>query len=131
MGQAEVTAGEGIPGTVLGRGPDHLDVACKSGAVRLSGLSCLKGLPIDTGRAGATLASPSDAEAAALDAALAPVAVAEPRMRALLLKPDPVLTASGSSRPDWQRIDLRAAGAASGWPSRHCAPWVGPVATSP
>jgi natural product biosynthesis luciferase-like monooxygenase protein len=111
VGSAEVIAGNGAPGTVLGRGPDHLDVACASGAVRLSALTCLKGLPIDTGRAGASLASPNEAEAAALDKTLTPVAEAEARLRGLLLKPDPVLAASLSAAPDWRQIPLPAAGA--------------------
>ena len=109
VGAAEVIQGAGAPGAVLGRGPDHLDVACATGAVRLSGLTCLKGLPIETSRAGTLLASPSVAETATLDAALAPVAEAETRLRGLLLKPDPVL-ASGSGTPDWRQIALPAAG---------------------
>ncbi|WP_374373116.1 MupA/Atu3671 family FMN-dependent luciferase-like monooxygenase [Tabrizicola sp.] len=111
VGAAEVIPGVGTPGTVLGRSADHLDIACASGAVRLSGLTCLKGLPIDTARAGAALASLTGAEAEALDAALAPVAEAEPRLRGLLLKPDPALASASSSAPDWQQIALPAAGA--------------------
>lgn len=113
VGRAEVIPGFGAPGAVLGRGGDHLDVACATGAVRLSGLTCLKGLPIDTGRAGASVASPSAAEAAALDAALAPVAVAETRLRGLLLKPDPALASTISTAPDWRQIALPAAGTAA------------------
>ncbi|WP_333815015.1 MupA/Atu3671 family FMN-dependent luciferase-like monooxygenase, partial [Tabrizicola sp.] len=111
VGRAEVIPGNGAPGTVLGREPDYLDVACATGAVRLSGLTCLKGLPIDTARAGAMLASPTEAEASALDAALAPVAEAEPRLRGLLLKPDPALISAAATAPDWQQIPLPAAGA--------------------
>ena len=109
VGQAEIIPGSGVPGTVLGRGADHLDVACATGAVRLSGLTCLKGLPIDTAPAGASLASPSATEATALDAALAPVAEAETRLRGLLLKPDPALAPSSSTAPDWRQIALPAA----------------------
>jgi natural product biosynthesis luciferase-like monooxygenase protein len=111
-GSAEMIAGTGSPGAVLGRGADHLDVACADGAVRLSGLTCLKGLRIDTGRAGATLASLTAAEAGALDAALAPVAEAEARLRGLLLRPDPVLDPAGATPPDWRQLPLPAAGLA-------------------
>ncbi len=110
VGSAEIVPGSGAPGAVLGRGPDHLDVACASGAVRLGGLTCLKGLPIDTARAGAVLASPSEAEAAALDTALEPVAEAEARLRGLVLKPDPALTGGTTGTPDWRQIALPAAG---------------------
>ena len=112
VGVAEVVAGQGTPGTVLDRGPDHLDIACTTGAVRLSGLTCLKGLPIDTTRAGAALVSPTEIEAAALDAALAPVAEAEPRLRGLLLKPDAAFATANSTAPDWRQIALPAAGPA-------------------
>jgi natural product biosynthesis luciferase-like monooxygenase protein len=112
VGSAEVVPGAGIPGAVLGRGTDHLDIACAEGAVRLSGLTCLKGLPIDTGRATATLAVPTPAEADALDAALAPVAEAEARLRGLLLKPDPMLDPAGATAPDWRQLPLPAAGPA-------------------
>ncbi|RYI32840.1 MAG: peptide synthetase, partial [Acetobacteraceae bacterium] len=110
VAQAVVISGNGAPGTVLDRGPDHLDVACGTGAVRLSALTCLKGLPIDTVRAGGSVASPSDAEAKDLDAAFSPVAEAEARLRALLLKPDPAFSASTSSSADWRQITLPAAG---------------------
>lgn len=112
VGVAETLPGQGAPGSVLGRGADHLDIACAKGAVRLSGLTCLKGLPIDTGRSGATLASPTAAEAAALDAVLAPVAEAETRLRGVLLKPDPVLASTTTAAPDWRQIPLPAAGPA-------------------
>jgi len=110
VGVAEVIAGQGTAGTVLDRGPDHLDIACATGAVRLSSLTCPKGLPIDTTRAGAALVSPTGVEAAALDAALAPVAEAEPRLRGLLLKPDAAFTTANSTAPDWRQIALPAAG---------------------
>ncbi|MCB1389359.1 MAG: LLM class flavin-dependent oxidoreductase [Rhodobacteraceae bacterium] len=44
VGQAEVTEGHGAPGTVLEAG-DTPVIACGSGAVRLSGITCLGGLP--------------------------------------------------------------------------------------
>ncbi len=106
VGLANVVPGAGAPGTVLGRGPDHLDVACADGAVRLSGLTCLRGLPIDTRRAEAALVSPSTAEATALDVALASAAEAEARLRVLLLKPDPVLPAAVSQSPDWRQVAI-------------------------
>ena len=109
VAHADVVPGTGAPGTVLARDEGSLTVACASGAVRLEGLTCLKGLPFDTARAGATLASPTEAEAAALDVALAPVAEAETRLRALLLKPDPTL-AGTSGAQDWREIPLPAAG---------------------
>ncbi|MBL9051521.1 MAG: LLM class flavin-dependent oxidoreductase [Tabrizicola sp.] len=113
VGAAEVVAGAGAPGTVLAHEADALVVACGSGALRLSALTCLKGLPIDLSRAGTgPLPSPSADEAARLDAALAPVAEAEARLRGLLLKPDPVLASgAASASPDWQQIRLDAAGA--------------------
>lgn len=112
VGSAEVTPGAGAPGAVLSRDADSLTVACATGAVRLGGLTCLKGLPIDTDRAGAALTSPSAAEAAALDAALAPVAEAEARLRGLLLNPDPPLTGGAAGTPDWRKIALPAPGPA-------------------
>lgn len=109
VAHADVIPGTGSPGTVLARDTDSLTVACATGAVRLEGLTCLKGLPIDTARAGASLASPTEAEAQALDAALAPVAEAETRLRTLILKPDHVLAATNGPQ-DWRQIPLPAAG---------------------
>jgi natural product biosynthesis luciferase-like monooxygenase protein len=109
VAHADVVPGTGIPGTILARDTESLTVACSSGAVRLEGLTCLKGLPIDTARAGSSLASPTEATAQALDAALAPVAEAETRLRALLLKPDPALAAATGPQ-DWREIPLPAAG---------------------
>ncbi|MFN5996345.1 MAG: MupA/Atu3671 family FMN-dependent luciferase-like monooxygenase [Paracoccaceae bacterium] len=112
VGMAEVVAGSGSPGTVLARDADSVTVACAEGAVRLSRLTCLKGLPIDTARAGAALVSPDAADAAKLDAALAPAAEAEARLRGLLLRPDPVLPAAANpAAPDWRSISLTAPGA--------------------
>lgn len=112
VAHADVLPGTGIPGTVLARDAESLTVACASGAVRLEGLTCLKGLPIDTARAGALLASPTEAEARALDASMAPVAEAETRLRALLLKPDPVLPSGGPQAATWQQVSLPPASAA-------------------
>ncbi|WP_137110706.1 MupA/Atu3671 family FMN-dependent luciferase-like monooxygenase [Rhodobacter sp. SY28-1] len=113
VGQAEVVAGTAAPGTVLARDEGSLTVACADGAVRLSHLTCLKGLPIDTARAGATLPSPAPAEAARLDAALAPAAEAEARLRALLLKSDPALAGNAAGAPDWRQLPLAASAASS------------------
>ncbi|KAF0113617.1 MAG: non-ribosomal peptide synthetase [Rhodobacteraceae bacterium] len=111
VGMAEVVAGSGNPGTVLARDADSVTVACADGAVRLSRLTCLKGLPIDTARAGVALPSPDAAEASKLDAALAPAAEAEPRLRGLLLRPDPVLPGNANpATPDWRSIPLTAPG---------------------
>jgi natural product biosynthesis luciferase-like monooxygenase protein len=106
VGAAEVVDGSGAPGTVLQRDPDSLTVACAAGAVRLSALTCLKGLPIDTARAGTALTSPSPDAAATLDAAMAPAAEAEVRLRALLLRPDPVLAGGAPAAQDWRQIAL-------------------------
>jgi natural product biosynthesis luciferase-like monooxygenase protein len=111
VGMAEVVAGSGNPGTVLSRDADSVTVACAEGAVRLSRLTCLKGLPIDTARAGIALPSPDAAEAGRLNAALAPAAEAEARLRTLLLRPDPVLPAdTNPGPPEWQSITLTAPG---------------------
>ncbi|NHB77064.1 MupA/Atu3671 family FMN-dependent luciferase-like monooxygenase [Rhodobacter calidifons] len=106
VGLAEVVPGQASPGTVLARDPDSLTVACGSGAVRLSRLTCLKGLPVDTARAEANLPSPDAALAAGLDAALAPAAEAEARLRGLLLHPDPVLPGATTAVQDWRQIQL-------------------------
>ncbi|MFN3577303.1 MAG: MupA/Atu3671 family FMN-dependent luciferase-like monooxygenase, partial [Tabrizicola sp.] len=111
VGLAEVVAGSGTPGAVLARDADSVTVACGSGAVRLSRLTCLKGLPIDTARAGVLLPSPDAAETARLDAALAPAAEAEARLRGLLLRPDLALTAAPAAAQDWQQIPLDLPGA--------------------
>jgi natural product biosynthesis luciferase-like monooxygenase protein len=105
---ADLVAGTGVPGTILARDAGSLTVACGEGAVRLSNLSCLKGLHVDTARAGAHLASPSPEEAAALDAAMAPSAEAEARLRALLLRADPLIAVTPADRaaPDWQALPL-------------------------
>ncbi|MFN4100011.1 MAG: MupA/Atu3671 family FMN-dependent luciferase-like monooxygenase, partial [Pararhodobacter sp.] len=44
VSRAEIAAGQGAPGTVLEAGDEPL-IACADGAVRLSGISCLGGLP--------------------------------------------------------------------------------------
>ena len=107
VGLAEVVPGAATPGTVLARDADSVTVACAEGAVRLSRLTCLKGLPIDTARAGTSLPSPSLEEAARLDAALSPAAHAEMRLRGLLLRPDPVLAAgAGPATSDWRSLPL-------------------------
>ncbi|MGL4236954.1 MupA/Atu3671 family FMN-dependent luciferase-like monooxygenase [Tabrizicola sp.] len=108
VGQAEPAPGSAAPGTVLERTPDTLVVACADGAVRLSNFTCLKGFPVDLATVGTgPLLSPSIDEAARLDAALAPVAEAEPRIRSLLLKPDPVLAGEPRhEQADWRQVPL-------------------------
>ena len=58
VGQAESVPGQGVPGQVLVAGDEPV-VACADGAVRLSGLTCLGGLPVrDAVTAGEVLAAP-------------------------------------------------------------------------
>jgi natural product biosynthesis luciferase-like monooxygenase protein len=112
VGRAEVVSGQGSPGSVLETGADYLVVACADGAVCLSSLTCLKGLPVDPSRAAVgLLTSLSPDQAARLDAALTPVAEAETRLRSLLLKPDPVIAAGAPGpTPDWRQIPLAVTG---------------------
>ena len=83
VGQAEMAAGMGAPGTVLAV-DDALVVACGDGAVRLSGLTCLGGLPVEAG----TVASPGTllphADMEALSAAVARVTPGENHWRRAL-----------------------------------------------
>ncbi|MCW1931252.1 MupA/Atu3671 family FMN-dependent luciferase-like monooxygenase [Pararhodobacter zhoushanensis] len=61
VGQAEIAAGQGAAGTVLEAG-DTLTVACADGAVRLSGITCLGGLPVqDIASVGEILRAPEPA----------------------------------------------------------------------
>ena len=115
VGRAEVVPGAGAPGAVLSAEPDALVIACADGAVRLSALTCLKGLPVDLTQIGAgPLPSPSSDRAAELDKTMAVVAQAEPLLRGLLLKPDPLLVgAEPSAAPAWQSITLGAPGASA------------------
>lgn len=73
VGQAALAEGAGTPGAVLAA-DDALVVACADGALRLSGLTCLGGLPVDA----STIASPGAIlprpDMKALSAAIARVA---------------------------------------------------------
>lgn len=83
VGHAEPVDGAGTPGMVLAV-DDALTVTCGEGALRLSGLTCLGGLPVDA----ATIASPGDTlprpDLAALSAAVARVAPGEGHWRRML-----------------------------------------------
>ncbi|MFT4150848.1 MAG: LLM class flavin-dependent oxidoreductase [Paracoccaceae bacterium] len=85
VGSAEPVPGTGAPGAVLSATPEGLVVACADGAVRLTRLTCLRGLPVCPGTvATARLDSPAADEAARLTAALATVAPDESRARRAL-----------------------------------------------
>ncbi|WP_370241476.1 MupA/Atu3671 family FMN-dependent luciferase-like monooxygenase [Pararhodobacter marinus] len=77
---AEIVPGSGVPGTVLDTG-DALTVACADGAVRLTGLTCLGGLPeSDIAETGDLLPAPSES----LTGAMARVTPGEARWRKAL-----------------------------------------------
>ncbi len=83
VGQAEAVDGSGVAGTVLKSG-DDLVIACADGAVRLSGLTCLGGMPksgSDIAKIGEVLAF---GEAASLTAAMVRIAGGEAHWRAVL-----------------------------------------------
>jgi len=66
VGQAEGVAGSGQPGRVI-EGGEAPVIACGEGAVRLSGLTCLGGLPVtDVVHAGEVLAAPDPGLSAAM-----------------------------------------------------------------
>ena len=66
VGQAEVVAGSGQPGLVI-EGGDAPVIACGEGAVRLSGLTCLGGLPVSgVVQFGEVLAAPESGLTAAM-----------------------------------------------------------------
>ncbi|MEH7827779.1 MupA/Atu3671 family FMN-dependent luciferase-like monooxygenase [Gemmobacter denitrificans] len=106
-GGAEVVPGAGVPGQVLAASDDAVTVACGTGAVRLSRLTCQKGFPIS----GLSLPNPiaGGPDADALTAALAKVAPQELRLRKALLALDPaeVTGATEASAPDfWHSLPL-------------------------
>ena len=108
VARAEVCAGSGAPGTVLGTDAG-LVVACGSGAVWLSGLTDMAGTAVAPSDIGATELAP--ANGARLTEALAPVAEAEQRLRGLLLSGDPVpVGGAATGRPAWQSIALDLGG---------------------
>ena len=82
---ASPAPGTTTPGSVLAASPEGLVVACADAAVRLSGLSCLRGLPVCPGSIGARhLASPDASEAQRLTQALAEVVGNEAEARRAL-----------------------------------------------
>ncbi|MBN8292232.1 LLM class flavin-dependent oxidoreductase [Rhodobacter sp. NTK016B] len=92
---AEIVPGSGVPGTVLDTG-DALTVACADGAVILTGLTCLGGLPeSDIAATGDLLPAPSDA----LTDAMARVTPGEARWRKALaaFAPSELSTRSGGT----------------------------------
>ncbi|WP_151718842.1 MupA/Atu3671 family FMN-dependent luciferase-like monooxygenase [Gemmobacter serpentinus] len=108
-GGAEVVAGTGVPGQILSAAEDAVTVACGSGAVRLTRLTCQKGFPVSGHSLPNPLASPSPANAAALTQALASVVAQEGAYRKALLALDPaeVPGAIASSAPEfWQAIPM-------------------------
>ncbi|KPQ06995.1 MAG: putative non-ribosomal peptide synthetase module [Rhodobacteraceae bacterium HLUCCA12] len=84
VGQAAMATGTGAPGTVLSVDADGMVVACADGALRLTGLTCLGGLPVDPAEIatkGGVLPRP---DMDALSAALARVAPGEGHWRRAL-----------------------------------------------
>ncbi|WP_434618768.1 MupA/Atu3671 family FMN-dependent luciferase-like monooxygenase [Tabrizicola sp. M-4] len=110
---AEAETASAAPGTVLESTPAGLVVACGTGSIRLAGLRAMDGATVCPGTLRAThIASPSSDEAARLTSALAPVAQAEQRARALLASADPVTigTPPGATA-DWRVLPLPLAAA--------------------
>ena len=108
---AEIVPGSGVPGTVLDTG-DALTVACADGAVMLTGLTCLGGLPeSDIAAIGDLLPAPSEA----LTDAMARVTPGEARWRKALaaFAPSELSTKSGGTGRAERALDnvtaLRAA----------------------
>lgn len=127
VGVAEVVAGSGVPGAVLAASPDGLVVACGSGAVRLSRLTCQdRGGAVDPSTlADAQLPALTADEAARLTATLAALAPQEARLRRALagLQPLTVTHMAAAGAPDWRSLPmagisplavLRVAGLAEG-----------------
>ncbi|MDX5350578.1 MAG: LLM class flavin-dependent oxidoreductase [Paracoccaceae bacterium] len=112
VGAAEVVQGFGQPGAVLAADEAGLVVACASGAVRLAGLRDMDGSAVCPKTLGAIhLASPDADEAARLTSALAPVAGAEARLRAVLLAADPVMVGgAGAATADWRSVPIGLGG---------------------
>ena len=114
VGTAEVVEGAGTPGQVLSATPEGLVVACASGALRLTRLTCQDkgGVVAPQSVTDNILASPTPEEAQALDAALAALAPSEPALCRALTALDPVTIAGASAasdkaaKPDWQSLPL-------------------------
>ena len=108
VGAAQVVDGSGVPGQVLSVDADGLVVACATGAVRLSRLTCqAKGSAVSPLTVGdAPLPGLTGVEA--LTKALAVLAPREPALRRALLALDPVMLAGAGplQTPDWQSLPL-------------------------
>lgn len=112
VGSAEVTEGQGTPGTVLSATPEGLVVACASGAVRLNRLTCqIKGGPVCPSTiTQSRLPLLTEAEAGHLTDALASAAVREPALRLALagLSPLPV-PAKPAGQAEWRSLPIAGA----------------------
>ena len=111
VGAAEVVAGQGTPGTVLGVGDDALIVACGAGAVRLHRLTCQsRGLPVNPATITDKMLAPlSEDETATLTSCLAKLAPQDGAMRRALTQLQPVVVTAASQMAgaaDWQRLPL-------------------------
>ena len=106
VGAAEEVEGSGAPGAVLSAG-DGLVVACGSGAVRLSRLTCQeRGLPVDPASiTDRTLPALMVDEAARLTATLAAIAPQEPRLRRALRALQPAVASQvPAGQADWRAV---------------------------
>ncbi|MGL6211277.1 MAG: MupA/Atu3671 family FMN-dependent luciferase-like monooxygenase, partial [Paracoccaceae bacterium] len=106
---AELAEGAGVPGQVLSAGPDGLVVACATGAVRLSGLTCqARGLAVDPGSIDdAVLSGLAAGEATVLTATLAAIAPQEARLRrALAGMQHAVVSTVPAGQADWRSLSL-------------------------
>lgn len=109
VGAAEAVDGAGAPGTVLSATEETMVVACGSGAVRLSGLTCQSGIPVSPALLGvSSLPSPTPSEAEALSRALAAVAPGEGAVRRALagMAPAEVPGATLGGLTDWQHLPM-------------------------
>lgn len=108
VGAAQIAPGQGAPGTVLVRDADGLVVACGTGAVRLSGLTCARGLPVDAASLGdARLPGLAAHEGAHLTATLAATAPFDARHRRILADLRPVLLGeTAQAAAQWERLAL-------------------------
>ncbi len=104
---AEVAAGSGTPGTVLAADADGMTVACGTGALRLSGLTCQRGLPATPPQPGEVLTLPTPADLAEIDTLLARIVPGEPALRRALTTLDPAeIEAGPMTNPVWASLPL-------------------------
>ncbi|MBT9245747.1 LLM class flavin-dependent oxidoreductase [Gemmobacter fulvus] len=109
VGAAEVVAGQGAPGQILAADAATVTVACGTGALRLSRLTCQKGFEVAPTTLPNPLRSATAAEAAALTETLARAVPAEPRLRRALRALDPAEvpgTGSSTAPAFWQSLPL-------------------------